>query len=807
MRLVYLSLAWVLGICLGSILDIHWIPLTLLLSASLGAAFSGRRRRGVLLGMLCLAAVSGGALRFGAVPASDPLESYRGFFEMRGVVAADPDIKEFSTVLRLEVDRIRTEGGEWEEVSGMVQVYASKYPSFGDGRDFPYYRYGDLLQMEGSLESPRGRQEGEDFDFRDYLARHGIHTVVYSPQEISFLESGHKSRFVGTIYQWRRHLADSLDRTLPEPQCSVAKAMLLGERGSIPQEVRDDFSHSGAAHLLAISGLHVSIVCGLALTVGVAVFGRHRPVYLIVALATVWLYVAMSGMSASGVRAAIMGSVWLWADWIGRPRSAFTALTFAAAVMLAVSPRLLADVGFQLSYAAMAGLIFLTPIFQGWGKRLIDAPEGFVGSAGRFVISGSAVTLGAVLGTLPLIAYHFREISLMGLPATLLTLPAVPGIIVTAGLAGGLGLVSPAVGEVFGWAAWLFVTYVIELTDRFADLPFSSVDVRVSAPAVWSCYAVLLAAVWVPQNRGRMRRSVSRLWSRVSAVPGLASRLPAKWIILPLIVIAVLVWTAVLTASDGRLHVYVLDVGQGDAILVQRGNQQILIDGGPSGGKVCNEMGKQLPFWDRTIEMVVLTHPDDDHLGGLVDVLRRYDVEKVLTTGRQRDSGAYREWRKLIDEKGIDVVTARTGQLVVMDGGVELEVLHPCGVATVADGDDLNNNSIVLRLDYGNFSMLLTGDIGVESEASLLAGRGRLRSTVLKVGHHGAETSTSPEFLEEVSPMFAVVSVGAENRFGHPSQDVLERLVQAVGNEGVFLTADSGTIELSTNGKKLWIDP
>ncbi|PIU54854.1 MAG: DNA internalization-related competence protein ComEC/Rec2, partial [Chloroflexi bacterium CG07_land_8_20_14_0_80_51_10] len=221
--------------------------------------------------------------------------------------------------------------------------------------------------MKGMLESPK---ELEEFDFKEYLARQGIYSVVDRPTGITLVEAGQKPKPMELIYRLRDSMSQALDKALPEPQCSLAKAMLLGQRGSLSTEVREDFSRTGTSHLLAISGVHVSIVAGVVLSAGVWAFGRQRPTYFLLALAVIWLYTMLAGMRPSAIRAATMGSLWLYADWIGRPRSAFTALTFAAAIMLAFNPLLLWDVGFQLSFAAMAGLVFLTPIFQNWGKRI-----------------------------------------------------------------------------------------------------------------------------------------------------------------------------------------------------------------------------------------------------------------------------------------------------------------------------------------------------------------------------------------------------------------------------------------------------
>ncbi|MFA4835555.1 MAG: ComEC/Rec2 family competence protein, partial [Dehalococcoidia bacterium] len=568
MRLVYLSLAWVLGIFLGSRYGLGWDTASILLSIFALFAILSRQRKALLWSGLCLLLLFGGILRFQSVSDSDALASYRGFFELRGVVAADPDIRDYATTLRLEVSEVSVDG-EWRNVSGKAMVSAPRFPDLGNSRDFPYYRYGDRLEMGGVLESPG---KTEEFDFKEYLARQGIYSIVSRPRGIKLIDTDQKPKPMELIYRLRNSMSQSMDRALPEPQSSLAKAILIGERGSMSTQVKEDFSRTGTSHLLAISGSNVSIVAGMALGAGVWAFGRKRPTYFFLALGVVWFYTLLAGMSPPVVRAAIMGSLWLWADSMGRPNSAFVALVLTAAVMLAVDPLLLGDVGFQLSFAAMAGLVLLTPIFHNWGKKTFGNHEGEVGSTTNFMIVSCAVTLGAVLATLPLIAYYFGLISIMSMPATFFALPSMPGIMVTAGLVGLVGIFAPSAAWVLGWVAWLFVTYMLKVVQIFADIPFASVDIKVSAPAVGVYYGILVAALWLPKNAKRVTDGFGKVKERLRKAPQLAVKAPAKWIVLPLVVAAVLIWVAALTASDGRLHISVLDIGQGDSILISKGN-------------------------------------------------------------------------------------------------------------------------------------------------------------------------------------------------------------------------------------------
>jgi len=265
---------------------------------------------------------------------------------------------------------------------------------------------------------------------------------------------------------------------------------------------------------------------------------------------------------------------------------------------------------------------------------------------------------------------------------------------------------------------------------------------------------------------------------------------------------AVVVWLALRGLPDGRLHVYFLDVGQGDAILVQAPDgRQILVDGGPSPTALLNELGDVLPFWDRSLDLVVLTHPDGDHITGLIPLLDRYRVGKVLDVPQSDTAPEAAPWLKGLAALSVPRTVAQRGmRLPVGDLGVT--VLHPGPVQLTGTASDDNNNAIVLRLDYGQTSFILTGDAESEAEADMIAAGLPLRADVLKVGHHGSNGASSPAFIAAVAPSLAVIPVGAENKFGHPHPAVLERL----GGVEVLRTDQNGRIEVVSDGEMVKVE-
>ena len=267
---------------------------------------------------------------------------------------------------------------------------------------------------------------------------------------------------------------------------------------------------------------------------------------------------------------------------------------------------------------------------------------------------------------------------------------------------------------------------------------------------------------------------------------------------------AVVVWTVALGRPEGTLRVVFADVGQGDmTIITTPSDHTIVVDGGPDPERAVHVLDGQKPFWDRTLSLVVLSHPHSDHVSGLNEVLRRYDVERILESVVEYESADYVAWSRLADSEGAQLIGARPGVRLSFDDGVELHVLAPSDEDGNPNSADANDESVVVRVVYGNASFLLTGDAVSEVERWLLHSGQTLDSDVLKVAHHGSRTSSSAAFLSAVSPHAAVISAGQDNRFGHPDPEVVERLEELIPDSRIFRTYESGTVTFETDGRSL----
>ena len=776
-----LAAAFFTGLILGAELDTPATTLGLFALASTFLVALSASARVSLLPALAVSVLVLGLLRTGTVePPGADLRPHHGArtVEVQGIVTRDPTDSGKTLSFRLSVTRLRSYADSpWTDLSGDVWVTARVTSDLTSSREPPFLRFGDSLHLKGTLKTPIPL---DDFDFPSYLENQGIGTVMSYP-EIALLDERGGAPFYRWLYSIRRHMATVIAGVVPEPQAAFGQSVLLGIRDNLPNSLRDDFRRTGTAHMLAISGLHVGILLIAAASAGETLFGRRALVYLLVPLAAIWLYTLLSGASPSAIRAAVMGTVYVGAVAFGRRGSLVPSLALAAALMAAIDPRILYRISFQLSFAAMMGIsIFYDAVSHRIdGITLSQARTSFATGASRATIMAVGVTLSATVATAPLIASYFSQLPIVGLPATLLTLPALPFALAAHGVTAAVGLASHYAAAPFGWLAWGISAYITGVVGLFAKAPAASVDVGSAAPTiVWTFYAAMSALatlmyIGAPFARWKLWTSSipDKIWPRIwdSSPPW---QLPAI-----IVVVAVLVWAAVLYAPSGTLKVVFADVGQGDmTVITTPGGQRIVVDGGPDGVRAARVLDNETPFWDRSVDLVVLTHPHADHVSGLTEIARRYNVDRILERRQQFDSAEYADWTKLAQSTNAEILQATPGMNLSFDDGVSVHVLGPPDPMLAGTDSDVDNGSVVVRVAYGTVSFLITGDLFHEGEGWILRSGQPLSSHVLKVGHHGSRTSSSDEFLRAVAPVAAVISASEDNRFGHPNESVVERL-------------------------------
>ena len=597
-------------------------------------------------------------------------------------------------------------------------------------------------------------------------------------------ESAPTSRFAGARARLRGRIESRMRDLLPETW-PLASALILAKKEALDPTVREAFAIAGIAHLLAISGFHVGVV---ALFVSVIVRGagagpRRAPAY---AAAITWLYIGLIGFPDAATRAALIFTFVAASRLRSRPAGALGAIASAGIILFLLDPSTLSRPGFQLSFAGALGLVILRPPI----RRDLDArPLSVVPPALKDAV---AAGVGATLATMPFVAFHFGRISVVGVPATLVATPLVSAAI--PGLLSAMGM---------SWISAPFAQFIAGGTDVL--LRSLESFARICASPSW-------VSLWVGDAA-----LIGGLVGGLGALIGvrflaMGTRGWARWM-------TITVWAAAGAgvaplvergAGAGTLEITFLDVGQGDALAIRspRG-RWILVDTGPRGQKYDAGARVVLPYLRRRgvtrIEALVLTHPDLDHIGGAEAVVQSLDVGYVMDPSQATGKDAYLGVLEAASRDGVPWLEARRDVSMTLDG-VEVSVLHPDGPTPASyGGTDANATSLVLLVRYGEFEALLTGDAPVDVEEAIL---NDLPSDleVLKVGHHGSNTSTSALLLARTSPELAVISVGARNRYGHPHADVVSRIAESgarvlrtdVSGDIVIRARRSGLIDVRT---------
>jgi len=793
--LVPISACWILGLVVAH----HWLvplgvrpaPIAFLACIPLAAGILWRRDRNSAVSCVCSLALLAGGLRFQAIAlaAKSPEQVSRfngsAWVTLEGVVGSYPDERDAYTNLSLAVDSITTPAGT-ATARGSVLVHALRWPA---------YVYGDRLRVSGKLEEP---PETDSFSYRDYLARRGIYSLIQHPRIV--LTGKGEGRWFWTVLYWVRARAAQLIREqVPEPEGSLMQGIVLGIEAGVPPELRDDLNATGTSHIVVISGANITLLAAvLARSLG-RLLGKRRGFWL--ACAAILLYVLLAGADPAAARAGVMGGLYLTARHLGRRSTAYVALCASAVVLTLINPWALWDAGFQLSFAATLGMILFVPFLERPADRLLSRLERYpaLHSTAGHCADLLTVTLAAQILTTPVVLYWFGRLSVVAPLANMLVVPVQPAVMAVTGLATAVGLLPflEPLAKVIFWLPWLGLAYTATAVHWLARLPFSSIQTdRDASQWITLAYTFILVAVYA-FARSKRRKVIDATRS--------AGKSPGSALHLPLIAALVLACLTVCQLPDRRLHVTFLNVGQGDAVLITTPKgQQVLVDGGPSPQALTSALGREMPFWDRTLDLVIMTHADLDHITGLAEVLDRYAVGGWLDNGSDEGSALLENCRYRLDQARIPRSLVAAGAKLVLAQGIELEFISPVPGQTADTELTSNERSLVLRVSWNQVSFLLTGDIGADTEHHLAETLAPLTSTVLKVAHHGSEASTTREFLRLVDPRFAVISVGADNRSGHPAQATLQRLSERP--DLIVLRTDiQGTVEFLTDGSSLWL--
>lgn len=642
---------------------------------------------------------------------------------------------------------------------------------------------GTELRVRGPLSAPV-RRPGQRLDWPAYLRRRGIGAEL----ELDALSGTGRRRggLAGAVDRARTAGESALDSGMSRERAAVARGMVLGEDEQIDSLLRDDFRRSGLAHVLAVSGQNVMLLCALAVPVLAALGAGPRPrvVALVVLIAA---YIPLAGAGPSLQRAGVMGVAGLVALGAGRVASRWYALLLAAVVTLGVNPRVAGDPGWQLSFAAVIGILLLAPAIR---RSMKSLP--------RPLAEGASVTLAATVATAPLIAHHFGAVSLIGVAANLVAVPIVAPIMWAGMSQVALGVAMAAVPSFAPAAATLcaalgrvngvLIGCLDAVARYFAELPGSHVALPFGSTwAVVGAYAAVGAAVVLA------RLSAQRAEPRAQEVAAGWRRTPrrARMVLaLGAIVCAAGTWRAFTRPPDPprKLTVSFLDVGQGDATLIQDGPRAaVLFDGGPPEARVARQLREA---GVHRLALVVATHQSRDHQGGLPEVIQRFPVDALLDGGDGTRERAFNDLLALARRRGVRRIEPRPGE-VLRAGRLVIRILGPPPRPPGPPSGNPNLRAITAVVSEDGFDLFLSAD--AESPAILRYPLPRVEA--MKVPHHGSADPGLSAVLAHLRPSVAAIEVGAHNAYGHPAPSTLAQLRRA--GPHVYRTDRDGTIRLT----------
>jgi competence protein ComEC len=796
-----------IAIALGDGLGNFGIFLPLWFGAALAAAAAlaylmARRDGGRALALAALVAIASVPVRRLYHPAPIP-GSIRALPDgalvtIEGMAVRGPELAYGRMRVYVEVERAGRAGAPLRRARGLVRI------SSADRADI---RAGDVLHLTSRIRFPRNNGDWGEFDYQGYMARQGIAATMSTRAgwfgTPAFERIGHRRLVIaGAIESVRDRIGAFIDSTLAFPERAEMRALVIGDRGEIPNELRDTFARAGMAHLLVISGLHLSFVAGavfaavrliMMLFPALASRGYANKAAALAAALAVCAYATIAGGHVSTVRALVMVLAYMFAVMIDRSREALASLALAAIVICIALPGSTADIGFQLSFAAVTAIILGMGRYAAWFARARSALR-MRGRRWRIIeiaLGYFAVSFWALAGTAPLTAYHFNQFSMVGLTANAVVVP-IMGFSATV-----LGLAAAALSFVWRAPAVALMTAggaLLALSNRLAAffVAWPAAWCRTFTPTILELgLAYGLIALWLtaPAAHGRMLAIASAIGSRVrrdgtaQSDGGWRARVGVRGACAALFVIALGLdglWWVRVRYYDPDLRVTFLSVGEGDGAVVHfPGARVMVIDaGGAYAGYDYGERVVAPYLLSRKImrvDYLVLSHPDLDHFGGFSYLARNFGPSQFWTVRAPGRSESYAELLATLDRLRVPIRFIDTSAPARTIAGVHIEVLNPAAgeIATK------NNSSMVLRIAFGATAILFTGDIQAPGERAMLARGGAVAAAIIKVPHHGSATSSSPALIAAVHPMLAVISDGHLNYFHFPNPAVVARYLSA----------------------------
>ena len=748
-----------------------------------------------------------GVMRYQAVDnlSSNDIYNFAGSeVKVTGTIREQPRIRlnaddTYSVLYTVDIETI-TKSQEEIAVTGGLNINA-RYKS---QNSVPAALIGYKISTYGTIRKPINYNNPGQLDIVTMLKSNGITASLSAGKmgvEIEYIEGTLWTKFLRKMAAIREHYKDSMRQVMSNEDAAAIFAMLFGGYEGLKPELTDSFVTTGIVHILSVSGSHMSLLA--ATTAWICnFFGWRRWIKISIGLIVILTYTVLSGFIFPVIRSAFMGFLVFFATSSGKyDSSSRRSLTIIAMFILLYSPLALFHISFQLSFLATAGLIYLSPqiiefLTKGADLKIKLYEKVFNPrlKLSYFLSTSFACTVSALLFSQPIIAWYFNQLSISSLLANLIVIPILELIIIFGLFAGILGLIVPPLAKIVFLIDSLMFGTAYELNKMIAALPMSNVYFP-TINFAWSAiyYVVILFVI----QKQKVKESIIN-WCR--------DNIKIVQSICALIILVITFNVGIYITKPPEMQVHFIDVHQGDSALVitPHGHAMMFDTGGVRehtfdiGGRV------DVPYLHHygitKLDYIFLTHAHEDHAAGAGSIVKMVEVDNIITANEPKSDYAASMAISEVSPKLDNLRSAKEGEVYDIDG-VKVEVLFAPKMAGVATGNEVSN---VYKVTFGNVSFLFTGDLIKENEAVILREHKDIKSTVLKVGHHGSKTSSSNEFVEAVNPLYAIFCVGANNTFGHPRPEVVE-LMEEVGAK-IYRTDKNGAIVFTTDGVNVKVE-
>lgn len=708
---------------------------------------------------------------------------------IKGKIKRETKTKEYGKIYKVQIEEITQNGKEIKAQKKNIYIQENKTKI--------KLQYGDIIEVKGKYEEPESRRNYKGFDYKLYLKTKNILGTLKSTniKKVSHKIENPIEYIESKSIKLSENLKQKANNILPQEIASIFIGIILGDRTEIPEEAIENFRNANMSHILAVSGMHMSYLILLATQIIGKLIGKKQSYYISIILIIEYMF--LTGFSASIIRAGIMGIILISSKIFYKNNDVLTNIAISALIILLKNPYTILDLSFQFSYGGTIGIIlFQKFISKNFLEKIIKSKK---------IIEIISVTISAQIIILPISIIQFNKLNIYFI-LTNLIIGFIIGPVMACGFIFLITLIiNVKTAQIFSIILQIAIKALI-LTSQIAKLPYS--NIYLPTPNFIQIIIYFLSIhifmfIYYIYNTKNKTQTVKRFRNIISMIKfylkyRMKPKTKSRTKIISIIIIALIM---VMQIIPKDLKVYFVDVNQGDStFIVTPKGKTILIDGG---GSSYTNVGKNtlLPYiLDRgytKIDIAIISHMDLDHCDGIIYLMDKIKIKTIIIGKQYEESDNYKRFVKLAKEKRIEVKIVEAGENINIERNVNLDILWPDNKNKISE-NAINNNSLVFKLKYKKYSILFTGDIEEIAEKAILERyKNMLQSTILKVAHHGSKTSTTAEFLKAVKPRYALIGVGKNNKFGHPSENTIKKLKEM--KVKIFRTDELGEITIKMN--------